>query len=359
MLKVLMLGVSRTAKGGISSVVNNYYKAKLDKKIKLKYIETVNDKNIFLKSVSIIKGYLLFIFSVFKYDIIHMHMASRNSTFRKNFYLKISKFLHKKVIIHLHGGEFKIFYLNECNKYKQNKIKKLFKFADKVIVLSEEWKIFLSSFVDENKIVILNNSVLLPRNFTKNLKNKKILFLGDIGNRKGIFDLIYVFNDLLKIDRDFELYIGGNGDINKMSNLINELNLNKHVHYLGWIDNNKKKRYLKDCTYYILPSYNENLPISILESMSYKCISISTNVGGIPSLIKNNINGFIIEPGSKEELLNLIINIKDNFLLKKKVSKNAYNTIKNNYVLKKNINDLINIYNDVYKKKEVEYNEKN
>ena len=60
---------------------------------------------------------------------------------------------------------------------------------------------------------------------------------------------------------------------------------------------------------FILPSYNEGLPISILEAMSYGKAIISTSVGGIPEIVKQNENGLLIEPGNLEQIEQSINNL--------------------------------------------------
>ena len=57
---------------------------------------------------------------------------------------------------------------------------------------------------------------------------------------------------------------------------------------------------------FVLPSYNEGLPISILEAMSYNLPIISTKVGGIPEILKNEYNGYLINPGDLIALENAI-----------------------------------------------------
>ena len=139
MKKVLMLGPARDVKGGMTSVVDNYYEYGLDKKVELKYIETINDKSKISKFISEKRGYKEFKKVIDKFDIVHIHMASRRSTFRKGKYVKIAKNKGKKVIIHLHGAEFKVF-INECNFKQRQYVEEILNLADRIIVLSEEWK---------------------------------------------------------------------------------------------------------------------------------------------------------------------------------------------------------------------------
>ena len=62
----------------------------------------------------------------------------------------------------------------------------------------------------------------------------------------------------------------------------------------------------------VLPSYNEGLPIAILEAISYGMPVVSTNVGDIASAVENDKNGYLIEPGDVESLANSLKKIFEN-----------------------------------------------
>ena len=57
---------------------------------------------------------------------------------------------------------------------------------------------------------------------------------------------------------------------------------------------------------FILPSYSEGMPVSILEAMSYAMPIITTDVGGIPEIVNHNVNGIVIKPGDKRALLSAV-----------------------------------------------------
>ena len=82
-MKVLMIGPARSVNGGISAVVNNYYKVGLDKKVELKYIGTMEDGGKLHKFMVAVGAILKFIKNVQKYDIVHINMASDMSLYRK------------------------------------------------------------------------------------------------------------------------------------------------------------------------------------------------------------------------------------------------------------------------------------
>ena len=341
-----MIGPSRDTKGGMTTVVNNYFEYGLENHVELKYIESINDKNLINKFLKEKKGFIEYLFNVKKYDIVHIHMASRRSTFRKIKYIKIAKKYNKKVILHIHGGGFKKFYDEECNLKKQKYIKKYLNYCDKVIVLSEEWKKYFEKLFAKEKITIVYNGVNIPKDYNKDINNKKILFLGRLVKEKGIYELIESIKDLTKEYKDIQLYIGGDGDLEKLKELVKEQKLENNIIFLGWIDTKTKEKYLKGCSFFILPSYFEAMPVSLLEAMAYKSIVIATNVGGIPQIITNNTNGILIKEKNNTAISNSIRILLNDSSRRKEFSENARKTIEKNFDILKTISEIVNIYNN-------------
>lgn len=348
MKKVLMVGPARSVKGGMTTVVDNYYQYGLNEKVILKYIESCCDRNVLFKLIKEIFGIIKFIFCVNKFDIVHIHVASRRSTFRKIIYIRISKFYGKKVILHIHGGGFKEFFDNEISNRKQEYIKKWFNKADKIIVLSEEWKLYFSNIVNDKKIIVMYNGVNIPENFEKNF-NKNILFMGRICKEKGIFDLLYVIYKLKSKYPDIMLNICGAGCEREVDEFINKYQLKENVTRYGWINGDNLDEQLINNSIFVLPSYFEAMPMSILEAMAYKNIVIATYVGGIPQIIKNNVNGFLVQPGDVQNMEKIIKKIIGSDFYKKNIPIEARKTIIEKFNIKKNIKKLVKIYNEIQK----------
>jgi glycosyltransferase involved in cell wall biosynthesis len=93
------------------------------------------------------------------------------------------------------------------------------------------------------------------------------------------------------------MIVAGDGDIKTMNDLIDDLGLQSIVSYRGWVIGNEKQELLKTSDVFVLPSYNEGLPISILEAMTHGMPIISTPVGGIPEIVVPGRNGYLVEPG--------------------------------------------------------------
>lgn len=321
--QVLTVGESyKVPRGGISSVINTYSRHFNGFKFVSTYNPHLNKwKNIFYFLRGVVSLYHTLIKDR-KIRIVHIHGCHKGSFYRKLIVLLIAKFIFgKKIIYHSHASEFHVFYQNG-NYFTKKFIHFFISRLDLIICLSSQWKVFFEENFKFEKIVILEN-IVEPAdtlNREKSTGNVKLLFLGEIGDRKGIFDLV----EVLKKNRNFfkdkiHLVIGGNGDVKRLIKFIEKNNLQSLITYKGWVSGAKKHMLLLNCDLYILPSYNEGLPISILEAMSYSLPVISTDVGGISEVIHNEVNGFLITPGDKAALNHKLKKIIENPDLIKKM----------------------------------------
>jgi len=303
--KVLTIGPEhRNHRGGIGAVIDIYSK----------YFEIFNFIPTYKSGSALYKIYVFFIgllkisYTLLrnrKIKIVHIQGASYGSFYRKYTCFLISKYLFgKKVIYHVHGGEFHLFFAKSGTIAKKI-FRKFINNVDCLICLSESWKLFFEENFNPKKTEILPNIIDFPIIKEKNKDPEKVsfLFLGLVCDNKGIFDAIEVIkNNIDLFDNKIELIIGGNGEVTKLQNIIEKYQIGNIVKFVGWIQNETKIEYLQNADIYILPSYIEGLPISILEAMSYRKPIISTNVGAISEIVKNNENGFLITPGNFEQI---------------------------------------------------------
>ena len=304
--KVLMIGVYyKNAAGGMASVIK-YYEKYFDN---LQYIPSWRDKHPVVKIYYAFKAYLMVLFKLIfnrKIKIVHIHTAADRSFKRKSKFVSLAKAFDKKVILHIHGSRFKDYYNESKNKKKI--IRNLQK-ANKLAVLSHSWKDwFINIGIDSEDIIVLNNIVDYP--IIKNVQKEdkvKLLFLGEIGQRKGVFDIIEVLGKNREYFKDkIILKIGGNKEVQKLIKKLEDYKLSDFVKFEGWISGEKKIHLLNWTDILILPSYNEGLPIAILEAMSYGKAIISSPVGGIPEIVMHGQNGILVKPGNQNELFNAI-----------------------------------------------------
>jgi len=296
-------------RGGVGAVIEVYNQ----------YYEVFNFIATHRPGSSIFKIYI-FILSLFKLiialisnkkiKIIHIHGASYGSFYRKYIIFIISKyFFRKKIIYHIHGGGYKDFY-KESNIVSKRLIRNLLSKADVVICLSQSWVEYFEQNFRIKRLIVLANIIDYPvlNEYSARKDIITFLFLGLICKEKGIFDLIEVIGKGQEQFRArIKLLVGGNGEIQHLRELIKKYQIEDIVEFLGWISSVEKASVLNNSDVYILPSYHEGLPISILESMSYAKAVISTKVGGIPEIVGNNENGLLIDPGNLEQIKQSLI----------------------------------------------------
>ncbi|MCI9357982.1 MAG: glycosyltransferase family 4 protein [Lachnospiraceae bacterium] len=343
--KILMVGPGRNVRGGVSTVVNDYYRLGMDQMVELKYIASMKDGNKIKKLLVAITAYLKFCFCVDKYDIVHIHMAAQASFSRKALFVKKAHRARKKIVIHQHAADFDDFFFQQSNVRKRMKIKTIFGMADKVVVLSDEWARFFGENVcAENRIFILYNGIILPKYKKTDYSDHKVLFLGRLGERKGSYDILKAIPGILDKVPDAMFYLAGDGDIENHRKIVENKVSKCHIEFLGWIKEEKREKYLKDISTFILPSYHEGMPMSILEAMSYGMATVSTNVGGIPQIIENDINGIRIDAGDVNAITDTLVDLLQNESKKKELGQAAYKRVKEQFNAEKNIEKLRQLY---------------
>lgn len=323
---IVMTGVyyKNNHPGGISAVIqywSNYIEC-------LRYYPSFKEGNILVKLYWYISTYIKLLF-IFLFDrrvkILHSHTAAGNDFRRTTSFVKLAKFFRKKVIIHSHASMFKDFYSKSSQKNRENILSTLNK-ADVLIVLSESWKEwFIGIGVKEDKIFILHNITDYPikKVVEKDTEKLKFLFLGEIGERKGVFDLLQAISEHKKeLKGSVELRIGGNKQEERLLKTISDNKLSDFVRFEGFVSGEKKNYLLNWSDVFILPSYNEGLPISILEAMSYGMPIISTPVGGIPEVVDDS-NGILVMPGNVDMIYGAISKYINNRMLVEKHGKES------------------------------------
>lgn len=237
--------------------------------------------------------------------IVHIHTASDNGFRRNIIFVNLASMMGKKVVLHIHSGRFNDYY--ERNK---KQVESVFSKCSAVIALTQNIKEFYEKMGCEN-VHVINNIIEYPKVNKNRINDQMIhyLYLGVITKTKGIYDLLDVIIEHREdLYGKFILHVGGNKEIDQLQRIISENKLEELVKYEGWVSGDKKADLFNMCDVFILPSYTEGLPISILEAQSYGLFTVATNVGGIPEIV-NDSNGFLFTPKDKEALCNIIMKL--------------------------------------------------
>lgn len=306
--RIIMVGNDKSVKGGITTVITQLLNYNWKKEnIEVRFIPTYIEKNNVLKIaffiISLIR--LMFYFIFFRPQKVHIHMSYKGSFYRAYIIHKMCLTFKVKDIVHLHGSEFQKWY-NESNKRIKDKIRKLLRECYVLIVLGKEWKNIILNIEPQTNIVVINNTISIPKQITKWNDNKfSIIFLGVLIKRKGVEDLLEAIR-LIKnknIKKEYKIIIAGTGkEENNLKEKCKKMKISNFVEFLGWINEEQKEKLLKENQLLVLPSYNEGLPMAVLEAISYGIPILSTRVGDIEEAVINEKNGYLIKKGNIKEL---------------------------------------------------------
>ena len=243
----------------------------------------------------------------------------------------------------------------EDESYVQ-KLPKLFDYASAIIISSMHMADNLNINPDSDKVHYIPYGVN-PEYFDilneKRRKNGsiKILHSGRIVGKKGVPDLIRVFNDLLKKYDQIELHLIGDGDeLDKCRSLVKEYEIEDKVTFYGAVPHDEVKRMLNDSDIFVLNSRKdkegdmEGTPVTILEAMCMGKAVVSTQHAGIATVIDHGKNGLLAEEYANDELRENIEKLIENHELRNSLGCKAGETIRKDYSVKAMQEKIQNVF---------------
>lgn len=312
-----MIGPGLGVRGGVSSVERLIVNTGNDKGLSIDHLSSYEDGGILKKLLAFSRCVLLIphrlLFS--RYSLVHIHFSHYGSTLRKMIIFHLVRLFRIPVVLHSHGSDFHVFY-RELPEPAKRFIRYSLSRSNQVIALSESWKDF---FVDDlglesTKVTVLQNPVeLVADAVTHEIDRIQYLFLGRLEKRKGIYDIVDALARLRQLDRLAHCHVvaAGDGDVQEVRALIRDEGLEESVSIEGWVDRQRVVDLLAESHVLLLPSYNEGLPMALLEAMACGLTVITTPVGGIPEVVRDQENGLLIEPGNVKALADAMICSQD------------------------------------------------
>lgn len=180
----------------------------------------------------------------------------------------------------------------------------------------------------------------LPKNEIINLVS-----VGRLTPSKGQIIILKALNILAKKGINFKLnIIGGGDDESLLKSYTKEHNLDTYINFLGIRSREETKNILKKMDIFTLPSFAEGIPVSLMEAMSLEIPVVSTKINGIPELIQNGKNGFLLMPSDIEGLSKIFEILILDDVLRKKIGQEGRKIIKNKYNIYKSADKMVELF---------------
>lgn len=153
---------------------------------------------------------------------------------------------------------------------------------------------------------------------------QQLLYAGRLAAEKGLPVLFESLRMLLARGYEFQLTLAGGGDDRgALEELARQLGIHKHLVFAGYLTQEQVREHLRQSDIFILPSFAEGVPVSLMEAMACGVPVLSTYVGGVAELVENEHTGLLVPAGDSAALSEAIARYFDDFELRQRVSRQA------------------------------------
>ncbi len=241
---------------------------------------------------------------------VHVNMAERLSLLRKSAIVLSCRALRLPVVLHLHAAQLHHFY-RRLPAPLQRLTRWVFRQASCCVVLGQAGRRFVVGElgVPPERVRVLINGVpepavprrTAPATGTASAR-RQVLFVGNLSERKGVSDLLAALA-LPGFDAArTQVRIAGGGDVKHYRERARALGLGDWVHFEGWADQGQVAELMAASDVLVLPSYDEGLPLVILEALAHGLAVVCTPVGEIPDALADGEEALFVPPGDPRAL---------------------------------------------------------
>ena len=350
MKRVVMLGTRLDSMGGVSSVEKTILEGWSSQDYSVRHIATHCDGPPWRKLFCAIGGFVRYaaLAAAGVVDIAHVHFSSRASFYRKSLFILMSRCFGIKVVGHAHGAEFQIFYHQESGPLRQAWIRAILRQFDRLIVLSPQWQAFYAGLCHQLSFAVIPNAVRLPpESLRKEATPPVVAMLGRLGRRKGTYDILEAVPAVISRHSTATFHFGGDGDVNEVRTQLAGVSWGRQVRLLGWLNDDAKSTLLSRASVFVLPSYNEGLPVALLEAMAHGVAVVTTPVGGIPEVVTDSKTGLLVAPGDVATIAGAICRLLENPSLRTTLGRNGRALIESEFSVERAVARIVAVYDSL------------
>lgn len=236
---------------------------------------------------------------------VHVNVGERLSLVRKGTIVAWSHLLGLPVVLHLHA-QMQRFY-RSLPRPLRALTRQVFALAEAVIVIGPAARRFVIDELGvpaERVSIVINGvpSACVPRRARSPGQAQQVVFLGNLGPRKGVDDLLQALARPGFDRARLAVTIAGGGAVQAYREQARQLGLAGFVQLPGWCDQQRTAQLLAGADVLVLPSHDEVLPLVILEALANGVAVVCTGIGEIPSLLTDRVDALYVRPGDVDQL---------------------------------------------------------
>jgi glycosyltransferase involved in cell wall biosynthesis len=293
-----------------------------------------------------------------KYYLVHIHSPDE-AFFGSIAFMLLARLTHTRLLLHMHGTDWDEFYT------RKSFIRKLYiryglYLADQIVALYSQWASNVRQLCPTAKVRVLRNLVhrqeppesaavqRLREDLGLGPDNFVVLTIGYVGWRKGSFEILKAVPHVVSHDDATRFVLVGSeenpGEMAKLMDQVEKQGLQRWVIFTGEVVREKVGLFYGLADIYLLPSFIEGMPITIIEALRSGLPVISTRIAGIPDMIEPEVSGLLIEPGAPEQIAQAVLTLKADPELHRRLAAGANRTFEEKFEFSKGIEELRLLY---------------
>lgn len=323
--RVLQMGPDPGNRGGMSSALRSLFESPLADAYELEMLPTYRSPKPLLRlgifALSLLKLTLWSLRG--RGRVVHVHMTVRASTYRKAVVVLWAKALRRRVVLQSHSGAKEIaHYRGKLDRVSLALIRTGIHAADRVIAVSAAGAEALSEAYDVEDVEVVPNPAPSVPPFDRPPTTDAgplFAYLGGFANpAKGADTLLAALEIVLERAPDLRLTLAGPGEPPAQAEAL--VAANTGLTWAGWLDPEQKDALLQSAEAFVMPSRSEGLPMALLEAMAYRMASVATEVGGIPELVEDGVDGLLVPADDPNALAAAIVSLAEDAPLRERLA---------------------------------------
>lgn len=283
--------------------------------------------------------------------IVHINTSmDRRAYWRDLAYLVVAKLCGARVLYQVHGGALPQEFFSG-RPLLTAFLRRTLRLPDTIVVLAREELRAYRDFLPSQRVVVVPNAVdfslyaRLERATSHAGQPLKLLYIGRLHRDKGLYEALDGLREAMARGVRAHLVIAGNGpEEQHLRRTVERHGLSAFVAFAGPVFGEYKLRLLAAADVFLLPSYREGLPYSLLESMAAGTPVITTRVGGIPDVVVDGVNGLFVPKRDAHAIGEAIVRLAGDRPLLARLGAAGRRTIVSGYTLERQSDELCRLY---------------
>lgn len=282
-----------------------------------------------------------------RYDLCYLAITCHGLGFLKDApFVLLCRLFRRKLLIHQHNKGMSY----DIDRWPYCFLMPLCYRNARVILLS--WKLYgdIEKVVPKEKVLICPNGIpsidYVP--CERNNEVTRLFFLSNLIPFKGVYVLLDALKVLNEQGLNFICDVVGGETKDISRELFEEEILCRHledkVRYWGRKDGDEKRKVFENADIFVHPTMNDCFPLVLLEAMQYGLPIVTTNIGGITDIVKDEENGIICQAGSSESLAKALLDLINDKTKMIKMGENGYRMFQKKFTVdnfEKRLNNII------------------